>query len=343
MWVLALVGFILLDVALVLVLRWRKKRNAWAKMVRKDVRLVMSVGSHVEPAADLPIIHLDDFDAEEHGLADDDPVESCPAVPIAFDYEALEDETTAAAPLFQLHAVGRTDRGVRRKQNEDAVLVRSKEGLCVVADGMGGHKGGGLASKLAVEAIGEAIENGTFAGKEHPTLPPRASEVARAIQMACSRIRDAAKKDPGLSRMGTTVVAARFSPDKGRLYVGHVGDSRCYRFREGKLERMTNDHTMASFGVVGRGSQLLSRAVGPLPRVLTDVVVARPRIGDVYLLCSDGLTRAVPDELIRDVLDMYWELERAADQLVMLANRRGGHDNVSVVLARVGVHCAAAA
>jgi protein phosphatase len=138
-------------------------------------------------------------------------------------------------------------------------------------------------------------------------------------------------------------VAARFAPRKGRLYVGHVGDSRCYRFREGVLARMTNDHTMASFGVVGRGAQLLSRAVGPRTKVLTDVVVATPRIGDVYLLCSDGLTKAVPEDLIRDVLDLYWDLDRAAARLVDLANRRGGLDNVSVVLARVEVHCGAAA
>jgi protein phosphatase len=208
---------------------------------------------------------------------------------------------------------------------------------------MGGHRGGGLASRLAVDAIAEAIESHAFLGKEHRSLPRRAGEVARAIQMACTRIREAARRDPALSKMGTTVVAARFSPQKGRLYVGHVGDSRCYRFRDGALQRMTNDHTMAAFGVTGRGGQLLSRAVGPLPSVLTDVVVATPRIGDVYLLCSDGLTKAVPEELIRDVLVVYWELDRAADRLIELANRNGGLDNVSVVVARVGVHCEAAA
>jgi protein phosphatase len=291
--------------------------------------------------AKVPIVHLNPLEDDE----DDDeshPKDSCPAVPVAFDSEALDDEPTAVTPLFELDAVARTDRGKKRPNNEDAVLARGPEGLCVVADGMGGHGGGEIASKLAVETIAEVLENRTFAGKAHATLPPRAGELARAIQMASSRIHDRARKDPLLVKMGTTIVAARFSPKKGRVYVGHVGDSRCYRFREGALTQMTTDHTMANFGVGGTGGDLLARAVGPRAHVLTDVIVAKPRIGDVYLLCSDGLTKAVPDALIRDILDMYWELGRAADRLIDLANKRGGPDNVSVVIVRIGVTSEAA-
>ena len=215
-------------------------------------------------------------------------------------------------------------------------------GLCVVADGMGGERGGLIASRVAVETIAEALEKHTLADKPHAKLPLPASEIARAVQMACARIREAAKRDPDLARMGTTLVAARFSPETGRLYIGHVGDSRCYRFRKGVLEQLTSDHTMASLGVTGDGGQFLSRAVGPHSTVLTDVLVAKPLIGDVYLLCSDGLTKAVPDDLIRDVLDICWELPHAADRLVDLANKRGGPDNVSVVVARVSVYSPAA-
>ncbi len=298
------------------------------------------IGAHVEPSDSLPLIDFDegeeDYDEVTRHSDLGDVEESCPAIPIAFDKYALDEEDTSLQPHFLLAAVGRTDRGRHRKHNEDTVLVRSDDGLCVVADGMGGHNGGGIASGLAVETIAKALDERTFEGKEHPTLPRRGSEVVRAIQAASSRIRQVAKEKPEFAQMGTTVVAARFSPDKRRVYIGHVGDSRCYRYRDGVLERMTKDHTMACYGVVGEGSGLLSRAVGPRARVLTDLVVGKPEVGDVYLLCSDGLTKMVPDDLIRDVLATILDVTRAADCLVELANGRGGLDNVSVVLVRVG-------
>ncbi len=340
----ALCGIVLFVTGLVL-LAWTllrsRTRPGTAQRVPASLpgAVRVELGAHVDPSDSLPIIHFDegeeDGDEPTRHSDFDDADESCPAVPIAFDHSALDEEETSLQPHFILAAVGRTDRGRHRKQNEDTVLVRSTDGLCVVADGMGGHKGGGIASGLAVETIAKALEEGTFEGKRHPTLPSRGSEVVRAIQAASSRIRAVAKERPELSQMGTTVVAARFSPDKRRVYIGHVGDSRCYRFRSNELVLMTKDHTMACFGVVGEGSGLLSRAVGPQARVLTDLVVATPEIGDVYLLCSDGLTKMVPDDLIRDVLDTILDVGRAADCLVELANGRGGADNISVVLVRV--------
>jgi len=305
--------------------------------VPPPVRVV--VGSHVEPSVSLPVIDFDededDFEELTRNSDFGEAGESCPAIPIAFDDSALDEEVTSLEPHFLVCAVGRTDRGRKRENNEDSVHVSSDRGLCVVADGMGGHNGGEVASGLAVQTIATALEAGTFEGKPHPTLPARGSEVVRAIQAASSRIRDVAREKPELSRMGTTVVAARFSPDKRRVYIGHVGDSRCYRYRDGVLACMTKDHTMACFGVVGEGAGLLSRAVGPRARVLTDLVVGTPRVGDVYLLCSDGLTKMVPDDLIRDVLATVRDVGRAADWLVELANGRGGADNISVVLVRV--------
>jgi protein phosphatase len=300
------------------------------------------VSEDVVPAlpepGELPVIRL--YDDE----GDDEPMvfgpggagESCPAVPIAFDPAALEEEDTALRPQFELAAACRSDVGRTRRVNEDRVLFSAERGLCVVADGMGGHQGGAVASELAVETIAKVFEERTFEGRPHKTLPPRAGEVVRAIQKASSRIREMARDQPELSEMGTTVVAARFSPDKGRLYVGHVGDSRCYRFRDGVLERMTDDHTMASLGVVGERSAHLFRAVGAEERVLTDLVVATPRVGDLYLLCSDGLTKMVPDRVIRELL--AWaarDVESAADWLIEVANQRGGSDNVSVVVVSV--------
>ena len=322
--IIAISGVLLCAVALALVAR---RRHQPARVG----------ASAAPPPASKPLLRLDVFGHDDKD-DDDEARDSCPAVAIAVDQTALQDEAAQGVPLFQVDAVGRTDRGKKRRHNEDSILVRTEQGLCVVADGMGGERGGALASRLAVETIAETLENRTFAEKVHATLPLAAGEVARAIQRACARIREAAKRDPTLARMGTTVVAARFLPDKGRVYIGHVGDSRCYRFREGMLEQITSDHTMASLGVAGEGGQFLSRAVGPRSTVLTDVLVGKPRIGDVYLLCSDGLTKAVPDDLIRDVLDICWELPHAADRLVDMANRRGGPDNVSVVLARVSVY-----
>jgi protein phosphatase len=301
---------------------------------RQAPKPVIVVGRHWEPK-DLPRITFDEDMRPQLESESDLRDESCPVLPIAFDEEAAVDEDTAVQPHFVVKAVARTDPGRRRSRNEDNLLVRSDEGLCVLADGMGGQEGGGVASELAVETIASAISEGKFADRSHPLLPVKATEVVRAIQMASSRIREEARATPALSQMGTTVVAARFSPCKRRLYIGHVGDSRCYRFRGGELERMTNDHTMAALGVAGPGADLLSRAVGTRSRVLTDLVMARPEVGDVYLMCSDGLTKMVPDDLIRDVLDVVVDLKRAADWLVELANTRGGHDNISVVLVRV--------
>ncbi len=327
MWLLVVVGVVFLAIAATLALSFRRRRRG---------RSVLRDGPVPNPRLSGPqLARLDPFEPEDE--EDDKPRESCPAVPIAFDKGALEQGPPADPPYLRVDAVARTDRGRKRHNNEDSVLAREADGLCILADGMGGHGGGEIASKLAVETIAEAIESRTFMGKPHPKLPPRASDVARAIQLASMRIHERAKKDRTLVKMGTTIVAARFSPDEGRLYVGHVGDSRCYRFREGKLEQMTTDHTMASYGIVGPGADSLSRAVGPRDYVLTDVIFAKPRIGDVYLLCSDGLTKAVPDDLVRDVLDINWELARAAERLVDLANRRGGPDNVSVIVMRFGV------
>jgi PPM family protein phosphatase len=334
---LAAVGLAIVVLGALIALLSRRRARRRRELAPPPVRVV--VGSHVEPGSSLPVI---DFDEDEEDFEEltrhsdfSEGVESCPAVPIAFDESALDEETTSIEPHFLVFAVGRTDRGKKRPHNEDTVLVNSDGGLCVVADGMGGHKGGEVASGLAVETIAKALDDRIFEGKSHPTLPARGSEVVRAIQAASSRIRDVARERPELSHMGTTVVAARFSPDKRRVYIGHVGDSRCYRYRDGALVCMTRDHTMACFGVVGEGAALLSRAVGPRARVLTDLVVGTPRIGDIYLLCSDGLTKMVPDDLIRDVLATVRDVGRAADWLVELANGRGGADNISVVLVRV--------
>lgn len=258
-----------------------------------------------------------------------------PVQRIVYDDEAQADEPTHSEMLFLVSAMAQTDKGLRRKRNEDSVLVLESESLFVVADGMGGYRGGELASQLAVTTIGDAFRRKSFEGNPHDGIPAQASELARAMQMANAAILDTSKRQPELEGMGTTVCAARFSANKKRVFIGHVGDSRCYRLREGVLKQMTADHTMANQGVKGPEAAHLSRAVGIWPTVPIDVVMGVPAAGDVYLLCSDGLTKMLDDTVIANVLRQEEDLKAAVERLILFANARGGKDNISVVLVRV--------
>jgi serine/threonine protein phosphatase PrpC len=263
------------------------------------------------------------------------PSLSPPTQRIVYDEDAAIDEPTHSGALILVTATAQTDKGLRRKRNEDSVLAREDDGIFVVADGMGGYRGGEIASKLAIETIERAFQTKTFDGPEDDAIPRRASELARAIQMANEAIFDHAEADKKLEGMGTTICAARFSANKQRLYVGHVGDSRIYLYRNGKLRQMTTDHTMGDLGVTGAGSAHLSRAVGVWPVVPIDIVLGKPQPGDVYMLCSDGLTKMVDDEGIRSVLASSAAPSVVADALVKAANENGGKDNVSVIVVRV--------
>lgn len=153
--------------------------------------------------------------------------------------------------------------------------------------------------------------------------------------MANEAILEKAQTDPTLSGMGTTICAIRFAPNKKRLYVGHVGDSRLYRIRDGELRRMTSDHTMKDFGVSGPQGAHLSRAVGVWPTVAIDVVLGVPAPGDYYILCSDGLTKMVRDEEIARIAKDAGDANALVEQLVHAANANGGKDNISVVAIHV--------
>ena len=258
-----------------------------------------------------------------------------PTQKIVYDEDAAIDEPTHAGALILVTATASTDKGLRRKRNEDSVLAREDEGIFVVADGMGGYRGGEIASKLAVSTIERAFVTKTFEGPLDDQIPKHASELVRAIQMANEAILARAEGDTQLQGMGTTICAARFSANKQRLYVGHVGDSRVYIYRGGKLHQMTSDHTMKDHGVTGEGAAHLSRAVGVWPVVPIDVVLGKPQPGDFYVLCSDGLTKMARDEEIRAVLASSSNPGVIAEKLVKLANDNGGKDNVSVVVVRV--------
>ena len=258
-------------------------------------------------------------------------------VAMIYEDEAEGEEITSPVARILVSAEGQSDQGQVRKRNEDSLLFWPERSLFAVADGMGGYEGGNVASALAVDTLKSAFESAIFDGKteSETVVPRRGREVACAIQMANQAVLAKSKTDPKLSQMGTTVVAARFSPNKQRVYIGHVGDSRCYRLRGNVLRQLTTDHTMEELGMSGPRSHDLFQAVGIRPQIMIDMIVDKPRADDIYLLCSDGLTKMAKDDHIRDVLLGEPDLEAAVYALIELANDRGGKDNVTVILVKI--------
>lgn len=307
-----------------------------------------SLGPPKSPAVDklpelLPQLDIPRLDVEEDedveptrvGRVDRQSIRP-PVERHVFDAGAETMDFRKSRPLeLSVFALAQTDPGKRRKQNEDSYLVRESLGLYVVADGMGGHRGGEFASKCAVDTIAEAFETKKFDAEAHADLPPEASELARAIQMANSAILTEASQKPELKGMGTTLCAARFTDDHRRLFLGHVGDSRCYRIRNGVMTQMTKDHTMADYGIAGPEGSHLSRALGVWPTVPIDVIMATPELNDLYLLCSDGLTKMLTNETIAAQLLHEDDPKMAVQRLVFFANAHGGKDNITVILLRV--------
>jgi serine/threonine protein phosphatase PrpC len=230
-------------------------------------------------------------------------------------------------------STGKTDPGRVRRRNEDAFVIDPP--LFAVADGMGGAQAGEVASRLTAAAFREY--------HEADDLPPD-ERVQAIIQEANRRIYDRAHADSGFSGMGTTVTAALLTG--GRVTIGHVGDSRAYRIRNDALEQLTDDHSLV--GDLMRSGRLtpeeaeahpqrsvITRALGTDPEVDVDTVTVDVLPGDLFLLCSDGLTTMVGDEDILGILAAAPTLDDAARELVRAANTGGGEDNVTVVLFRV--------
>jgi PPM family protein phosphatase len=227
-------------------------------------------------------------------------------------------------------SAGRTDPGRKRRRNEDAYVVAPP--LFAVADGMGGAQAGEVAARLATAAFREYHEADELGGE---------ARVAAIIKEANRRIYERARVDTEVSGMGTTVTAALV--EGAQIVIGHVGDSRAYRVRDGRLEQLTKDHSLVADLVrSGRISpeeadthpqrSVITRALGTDPEVDVDSLAVDAQPGDLYLLCSDGLTTMLADEEILEILLGAKSLEHAGKDLVKAANRRGGEDNVTVVL-----------
>jgi protein phosphatase len=246
------------------------------------------------------------------------------------------DEPTGTTPLIMTSSAARTDRGVVRHRNEDAFVADTELDLYVVADGMGGYAGGDIASKLAVDAVHKhlaAPEEEEVS--EEPDYPRRGAQMKAAVLHANTVIYERARLQRDLEGMGTTLLAALFAPRKQRVYIGHVGDSRAYRLRDGVLQLLTTDHTLAGRGVTGPLATNIRRAVGIGPSVKVDVIIDTPQPNDTYLFCSDGLSKMVNENSIRKIVASEKDLDHAAEALVAAANKAGGRDNTTVIVVRV--------
>lgn len=249
-------------------------------------------------------------------------------------------------------AVGLTDVGLQRDHNEDAFAVEPGFGLFIVADGMGGHQAGDVASRIAVESTVEffrstGLEDLTWPFEFDPNRTEDENRLTSGIKLANQRIVELGAKRPELRGMGTTIVSALFAPGPGRLYIAHVGDSRAYRVRRGSIDQLTRDHSlvndyadaMPEMSEEQRGevpTNVITRALGVQEHVPVDIAGHEVQIGDVYLLCSDGLTGMVDDEeLLELVTRSSADLPGACRLLINTANEHGGEDNITAVLLRV--------
>jgi len=228
---------------------------------------------------------------------------------------------------------GLTDVGRQRSSNEDSFLESAP--VFAVADGMGGARAGEVASRIAVETLADGDAGDGEAE----------AQLAETAQAANRRIYELAQKDDSRAGMGTTFTAVLV--DGGDVVTGHVGDSRLYRLRDEALERLTRDHSLVE-ELVRRGEldpkdaeshpqrSIITRALGPEPEVEVETFTCPGRAGDVYLVCSDGLTSMISEERLRDLLRADGSLDEAAQRLVEAANEAGGKDNITVVLFRLG-------
>ncbi|MBK9374692.1 MAG: Stp1/IreP family PP2C-type Ser/Thr phosphatase [Holophagales bacterium] len=249
-----------------------------------------------------------------------------------------------------LNAYGLTDVGRKRKHNEDAYLLDAERGLFVVADGMGGHAAGEVASRLTVESIQEFIagteddHDNTWPFGYNNRYSVDGNRLSTAVERANEKVMRAVVNRPELKGMGTTVVAALF--DEKRATLVHVGDSRAYLLRETELRRLTDDHSwvqeQVNAGILSEDEarshplkNVVTRALGGGAHVAVDLIEIPVGGGDRFLLCSDGLTGMVSDEEITNALASSRSLEEIVHGLIDLANDRGGVDNITAIVVEV--------
>lgn len=256
----------------------------------------------------------------------------------------------SAAPhaALTLKAAGRTDIGRRRQHNEDALLVREDLGLFVVADGAGGHNAGEVASALAARSMENYFGATIRATHDAPEfnrlgLPNGARRLSAAVHKANRDVVEIARTSPKHRGMGTTVVAACFSPRSGLMHIAHVGDSRCYRKRGGDFELLTQDHSLLTDVLEQRPEldddmlarlpkNIVTRAIGLDGQLRVSIRSLSVVQGDRYLLCSDGLSGPVPAAELAAIMASPEPAVRVTERLIARANERGGPDNIAALV-----------
>ena len=248
-------------------------------------------------------------------------------------------------------AAGQSDVGLQREHNEDSFVVLKEYDLFVVADGMGGHRAGDVASKIATETISEffrttANEDVTWPFHFDTNLSEEENRLLTGIRVANRQIFERSTRSREYHGMGTTVVGAMFSSKKRRMFIGHVGDSRCYRVLDGKIALLTRDHSLINDYLLAmpdltdeQKSELpknvITRALGMQDHVVVDLQHDDPTEGDIYVLCSDGLSGMVNDEDIKQIVAGTGDVREACRRLIQRANERGGEDNITAVLIKI--------
>jgi protein phosphatase len=250
---------------------------------------------------------------------------------------------------MKIRYAGGTHVGMKRGHNEDSFFLLADQNLAVVADGMGGHNSGEVASQIAVETLAgffretEQDEDLTWPFKEDPAMRYEENRLSTGIKLANLRIYEMAASDEKHRGMGTTIVSLYFG--KEGAYLGHVGDSRGYRVRGGEIAQMTEDHSLLNdYLKVHKLTQkeienfphknVIVRALGMKDTVKVDTRFEVPQANDTYILCSDGLSGPVTDQEIAEILGQYPDIKTATSKLIERANENGGPDNVTAILVR---------
>lgn len=223
-----------------------------------------------------------------------------------------------------MDSAAKTDAGKRRPRNEDAYLDDDGRGLYVVADGMGGHPAGDVASRIAIKSLDELLEAGSLSDEDLMRV------LSRALVDAHKRVVEAAATDAERSGMGTTAVVAHLDRDGSVLTCAHIGDSRAYVKKGDRLIRVTEDHV-----VNGPRGRMLSQAIGTSGDVEPEAAEVELADGDRILLCTDGLTDMLGDDEINDLLGSDPSAQKVCDRLIQRALDRGGHDNVTCIVVDV--------
>jgi serine/threonine protein phosphatase PrpC len=245
--------------------------------------------------------------------------------------------------MIEVKTYGLTDVGRKRKKNEDQFVLNDQLGLYVVADGMGGHKGGAVASQLAVDTIHSVIQSFSDDPANIKEADVRPGDykgwIVHAVQSASKAVHDKSKENKALKGMGTTVVMVLVHDD--RLYVGNVGDSRCYLIRNNKISQITEDHSLVGEQVKAgliteddaRNHQyknVITRSVGFQPTVEVDVCSKQIKYNDAILLCSDGLSNMLDDNQLLTMI-LANSAKSICQKLVDMANEKGGDDNITTI------------